>query len=623
MKKIIRYLLSIVVVAIVFLVASVAIFVAVFDANDYKQDLSDLVREQTGRELEFHGDVSLTIYPALGMKLGAMSFSNAAGFGARPMIKVGEASISVDMASLITLAPEIDRLVLRDLDVNLVRNKAGVNNWDDLLPKADASAAAGTSSGAAPEAVADGGVEIRGAFGGLDLQNIKLSWQDDQAGTKYEITDLDIGTGRIAPNEAFPMTLHLDARGSGDLNITFDLRSDIEYLIEQQRLTLSNLALKLNEFEIGGRVQLADFVKPTPSLRFELASQNLDVDALLDIPPATPPSAADGMQADAAEDVQIKLPMQTLRDLDIDGSIRIAQLKAQNLHMSDVAVAIKAQNGVVGLKPVTLNAYGGKVMTAVVIDVNSNLPKYGIEESVQAVRVGELLRDFTGEETISGNFDASAKLDTSGEWLSELKRNLNGTMKLSFLDGALNGFNVRHSIDTAKARLGGQEPPPLQNLKTDFSELNLSGVIRNGVFSSDDLKLQAPLLRVGGKGTADLNTEVVDYLVRAKLVGTVEGQQGGGADQLAGLEIPVSIKGPFTGPEIDVLLDEMLKARADAEKAKLKAEIEAQKEALKQQIAAEKKALEESKKRELEQQLEIEKAKAKDKLGDKLKQLLE
>ena len=622
MKKIIRYLLSIIVVAIVFLVASVAIFIAVFDANAYKQDLSDLVREQTGRELEFHGDVSLTIYPALGMKLGAMSFSNAAGFGARPMIKVGEASISVDMASLITLTPEIDQLVLRDLDMNLVRNKAGVNNWDDLLPKADQSAA-GTSTGAAPEAVADGGMEIRGAFGGLDLQNIKLSWQDDQAGTMYEITDLDIGTGRIAPNEAFPMTLHLDARGSGDLNITFDLKSDIEYLIEQQQLTLSNLALKLNEFEIGGRVQLADFVKPTPSLRFELASQNVDVDALLDIPPATPPSEADGMQPDAAEDVQIKLPMQILRDLDIDGTVKIAQMKAQNLHMSDVAVAIKAQNGVVGLKPVTLNAYGGKIASSVVIDVNSKLPKYQVDESLQAVRVGELLRDFTGKETISGNFDASVNLTTSGEWLSELKRNLNGTMKLAFLDGALHGFNVRHSIDTAKARLRGQEPPPLQNLKTDFSELTLSGVISNGVFSSDDLKLQAPLLRVGGEGTADLNTEVVDYLVRAKLVGSVEGQEGGGGDELAGLEIPVSVKGPFLGPKIDVLLDEMLKARADAEKAKLKAEIEAQKEQLKQQIAAEKKALEESKKRELEQKLEIEKAKAKDKLGDKLKKLLE
>ena len=53
MKKIIRYLIIGVVAAIVFLVAVVAIFLAVFDPNAYKQDLTELVREQTGRELQF------------------------------------------------------------------------------------------------------------------------------------------------------------------------------------------------------------------------------------------------------------------------------------------------------------------------------------------------------------------------------------------------------------------------------------------------------------------------------------------------------------------------------------------------------------------------------------------
>ena len=133
MKKIIRYLIIGVVAAIAFLVAVVAIFVAVFDPNAYKQELTELVREQTGRELQFHGDVDLTVFPALGMKLGAMSFSNAEGFGALPMIKVKEASISVDLASLVAFAPEIDKLVLRDLEINLSKNKAGVTNWDDLV----------------------------------------------------------------------------------------------------------------------------------------------------------------------------------------------------------------------------------------------------------------------------------------------------------------------------------------------------------------------------------------------------------------------------------------------------------------------------------------------------------
>jgi uncharacterized protein involved in outer membrane biogenesis len=640
MQKIIRYLVIGLVAGIAFLIAAVAIFVAVFDANAYKQDLTELVREATGRELQFHGDVDLTIYPALGMKLGAMSFSNAAGFGALPMIKVKEVSISVDLASLITLTPEIDKLVLRDLEINLIRNRAGVNNWDDLVSKPVPGTGTGTSTATATKTdsttaqPSKSDFEIKAAFGGLDLQNIKLLWLDQQAGTEFRITDLDISTGRIVPNEAFPMTLHLDASASGELDIVFDIEANVEYLIEQQRLTLDSMALALNEFQVDGRVQVSNFAKP--ALRFDLAAENLDVDALLGTPPATTAAApaapattattataTAGTAASSSEDVQIELPMQILRDLDIDGTLKIAQLKMQNLHMNDVDIRVTAKNGLVALKPVKLNTYGGKVEAAVVIDVKSGLPRYGISKSIQGVQVGDLLKDYTGEAAISGTLNAEVNLTTSGEWLSKLKQSSNGTMRLAFVDGALNGFNLRQSIDIVKAKIRGKKPPPEETLKTDFSSLTISGVIREGVFSSDDLKLLAPLLRVGGRGKANLNSEVVDYLVKVKLVGSIEGQQGESGDELAGLEIPVRIKGPFSDPKIDVLLEEMLKAKVGAEKARLKAKIAEQKAELKRQLEAEKKALVESKKRELKKKLELEEARAKKELKDKLKKLFD
>jgi len=616
MKKIIRYLVIGLGAAIAFLIAIVAIFIAVFDANAYKQDMTDLVREATGRELQFHGDVDLTIFPALGMKLGAMSFSNAAGFGELPMIKVKQASISVDVASLISFAPEVDKLVLRDLEINLIKNKAGVNNWDDLVSKsapATADAAAGAESASSPP------TEIKGAFGGLDLQNIKLLWLDEQAGTEFRIIDLDVSTGRVVPNKAFPMTLHLDASASGELDIIFDLEANVEYLIKQQRLTLDSMALSLNEFQVDGQVQVSNFAKP--ALRFDLATENIDVDALLDTPAAgdtaAAPAATESTSTAAggsSEDVQIELPMQVLRDLDIDGSFKIGQMKVQNLRMNDVDTKLTAKNGKVSLKPVTLNTYDGTVEATVVIDVNADKPKYGVSKTIQGVQVGDLLKDYSGKAAISGLLNAKANLTTRGEWLSKLKQNSNGTMQLEFLDGAINGFNLRQSIDTAKAKFSGKDAPSDETLKTDFSSLTISGVIRNGVFSSDDLDLQAPLLRVGGEGSANLNSEMVDYLVNAKLVGTIEGQQGKSGDQLAGLEIPVRIKGPFDNPEIDVQLEEMLKAKVDAEKEKLKAEIAKQKAELEAKLKAEKKALAESKERELKKKLEVEKAKAKDKL---------
>ena len=115
MQKLIRYVLIGVAVIVLLPIVAVGIFVAVFDANAYKQDMSSLVLEHTGRELQFQGDVSLTIYPSLGMKLGGLSFANAAGFGASPMVQIGEASISVDLLSLLRFAPEIDKLILREL----------------------------------------------------------------------------------------------------------------------------------------------------------------------------------------------------------------------------------------------------------------------------------------------------------------------------------------------------------------------------------------------------------------------------------------------------------------------------------------------------------------------------
>jgi len=147
-------------------------------------------------------------------------------------------------------------------------------------------------------------------------------------------------------------------------------------------------------------------------------------------------------------------------------------------------------------------------------------------------------------------------------------------------------------------------------------------------------------LRASGKGSADLNDETVDYLVIAKLVGTVEGQKGDAADELAGLEIPVRIEGPFTAPGIDVQLDEVLKAKldakkdelksklgldedkakadAEAEKKKLKADVDREKKELEKKIKKEKKKLKKAKQRELEKQLEAEKAKAEKEAKEKL-----
>jgi len=308
------------------------------------------------------------------------------------------------------------------------------------------------------------------------------------------------------------------------------------------------------------------------------------------------------------DDVQIQLPMELLRSLKLQGELEVGTLITQGLTINNVILNTNADKGLINLAPIKMDLYDGAYAGAVKINVKGKQPVYSVKKKLSSFQVGHFLQDFMADDPVSGDANFDINLTTKGEWLSELKSNLNGDLSILVKDGSLKGFNLRHKLESAKAKLRREKSPELDQRKTDFSALSLSGVVKNGVFTSNDLDMQAPLLRVGGKGSADLAKETVDYLVNAKLVTTSKGQDGGSADELSGLSIPVAITGSWLSPDIDVQLDEMLKAKLAAEKDKLRQSVAKQKAALKQKLNAEKAKLKASQKKELEaKKLQLEK----------------
>ena len=734
--KIIKILLKGMGLLLVLVLAVIGIFIATFDANQYKQDLSDLVKQQTGRALDFKGDIGLTLYPKLGMKLGSMSFENAKGFGSEPMLAVKHVSVSVDVMSLFALNPQIAQLNLDGLKVNLQKNKQGMTNWNDLI-KSDSQASAAESSAPTspetPSAAKD--MDIVGSFGGLNITNANLSWIDDAAAASYQVQLQSLVTGIIQPSQSFPlqlkmalnsgqelaaqielqtqllldldrkvikmtgMKLQTTAQGSllpvssaqvdlmADINfaletnqlslkgfntrasseggvlkktstslsgeIGFDLdrqiltigvldvqaqlddpslpkehveialsSSQFQLQLNQRALSLDDIVLKLNENEFKGQVKVLDYAKP--SAQFRLATNKFDVDKLMGFEKSFDkpvPMDVPTKPQEPAKDVQIELPMELLRSLELDGELAVAQLIAQGLTVKNLLLKVKAANGVIDLDPIKLELYQGSLAGSVQVNAQEDQPRYKLVQKLSAFQIGEFLKDFSGDDVVSGDANVDINLTTGGDWLSKIKSNLNGSLAIALKDGALKGFNLRHKIDTAKAKLKREQLPELKEQKTDFSALSISGVVKQGVFSSQDLDMQAPLVRVGGKGSANLVDETVDYLVNAKLVATSKGQQSGAADDLKGVAIPVAITGPWLSPKIDVQYDELLKAKLDEQKAKLKAKLDAakanaqaeldaqkekvradleqQKAALQQQLAAEKQKLELAKEKEL------------------------
>jgi AsmA protein len=153
------------------------------------------------------------------------------------------------------------------------------------------------------------------------------------------------------------------------------------------------------------------------------------------------------------------------------------------------------------------------------------------------------------KDLLDGQGNVKLKLNGEGGTVEAIKRSLDGNAAIDLKNGAIKGINLGETIRSARNLLrgGGKSETKASDStqRTDFTELAVSFVIKDGIASSNDLDVKSPLLRIGGEGQADLVASRLDYTVRASAVGTSAGQGGRELEELRGVTIPVRLTGPF------------------------------------------------------------------------------
>ncbi|HRK20086.1 MAG TPA: AsmA-like C-terminal region-containing protein, partial [Hyphomicrobiaceae bacterium] len=189
---------------------------------------------------------------------------------------------------------------------------------------------------------------------------------------------------------------------------------------------------------------------------------------------------------------------------------------------------------------------------------------FGTNMVAEGVSVLPLLKSLSGFDWLSGR--ARIAIAAAGQGLTErqIVSSLNGKTELTMGDGAIQGINVGSVIrGVMQGRLGNFDRVPTE--KTDFSELAGTMQIVNGVGRNSDFRLKSPILSATGAGTINLPAESIDYLMKAKIVGAVPGQDL--AVNLTGLEVPLKISGPLEKPTVTPDLSGLLRDPNQAAKA--------------------------------------------------------
>jgi AsmA protein len=162
------------------------------------------------------------------------------------------------------------------------------------------------------------------------------------------------------------------------------------------------------------------------------------------------------------------------------------------------------------------------------------------------VSAGPLLTDAAQFDRLEGTGRFEVAIAARGRSQRAMVQALNGSGAVTFNDGAIRGINLAAMARNVKGAFlkGGSD----ETQKTDFAELSGTFTIDKGILTNNDLKLLNPLLRVTGAGTADMPQKTLDYRLRPKLVGSLEGQ--GAEVEATGITVPILVVGPWHDPDI-------------------------------------------------------------------------
>ena len=226
--RLLRYM-ALAVGGVAALLGALGLFIyATFDADKLKSEVVQIVKEKKQRTLAIDGDVALSFWPPLGLRLGRTRLSEHGSDG--EFAALDSARVSLALLPLLSRQVVIDQLELAGLSAVLIRGKDGKLNIDDLLSRDEP-----------PQSQS-----LRFDIASIKLTDSRLDLRDEQSGRSATLSALNLTTGRIA-NVAHGRLQLAGKLASDKPAIATDLllASDYDMDLDHKRFALAAVDLRI------------------------------------------------------------------------------------------------------------------------------------------------------------------------------------------------------------------------------------------------------------------------------------------------------------------------------------------------------------------------------------------
>jgi AsmA protein len=587
------------------LIAVVAVVSLLFlPADRIARLAAEQIKAQTGREVSITGDVSMTLWPVLGVSAGEIEVGNADWARQGSMLTARNAAIGIDAMALLSGEIKITNIEAASPTIRLESRKDGRASW--VFTDASGEAAIETETAPDREAQAfslqkltvtdatliyDAEGSDLVSYSGVDLA---LDWPerlgaaDIQATLRPAGADVDVVAtingfagfiaGDVQPivariktsggslslkgrastagdvagrlglklsdTDAFLRALGLDGadlpRGLGR---SVDMDADLT-LTSDRRLSLRGMQADLDGNTITGAADV--LLNGTPQFNAQISAGALDLKGA---------TQGDNSSASSAGSVGTGWPKDRIDASGLaafNGEIALtaSSIDLGSFQLGKTRALIKNDRSRMVFEMREVQAYDGTVSGEFVMNNRGGL-SVGGKIFAKSVSVQKVLRDAMDVERLTGNGDAEISFLGSGSNVDAIMRSLSGNGALRLGQGTIQGLDLNTLMGSGNGSGG----------TTVFDSLGATFTINAGNLRNDDLLFVLPNYEARGKGRVGLGAQEIDYLFTPAALRANSGK---------GIAIPVSIKGPWSNPRIQPDLEAAINLNLAEEKAKLK-----------------------------------------------------
>ena len=416
-------------------------------------------------------------------------------------------------------------------------------------------------------------VNLKGFAIDIDATGTALEGGKLQKSMKADI-DVDLA-GQLVSSDKVALKLDL----SGDMApvnpMTVTLESPLKVNLASMVIELPAMQYSVPGSKGTGSMVVSNLDNPLPTIKLVIDTDKFDATPWMGT--GTTQSSLNATRIEqillsivsihsasaAVKSTPVDIPVEMIRQLDVEASLTIATFILDTLQATDVKAELKANKGIVRIDPFSAQLFGGQSTGMMELDARADTPKFHLKEDLNGVQIAQVMKYSMGKDAkdwITGTADMDANIRSQGLDTGAITRALNGTVRAKVKDGAFEGFSVRKMLQQANALLKGKPyTDDGSPNRTKILEMGLTTKLVNGVAKTDDIKVLTPLADLTGSGSADLNTQQLDYRLKLALSSGISEIDKAEFKKLEGKSLPLRISGSFDDPKFKIDMEKAAK----------------------------------------------------------------